>query len=281
MITPLADVPNLADVAAHYDDLDDLYLSVWGSNVHHGYWLTGKETSEEAVINLTHLVAQRASIRPGDRVCDLGCGYGATALTLNRDYGAVVTGLTIAPKQYQQAKRAAAKSMNVNFLLCDALQNDLAAAGFDAVIAVESSEHIADKQKLFSEAFRLLRPGGRLVVAAWLTREQPHGWECKYLLEPICAEGRLPSMASAMEYQTMLEYAGFRELEFTELTHRVQKTWSICAARFIKRLVSDRALRRRLLDPEFTNRVFAKTVFRIWLAYQTGAMRYGVFSAFK
>lgn len=281
MIIPRSAIADVASVAEHYDDLDDLYRDIWGSNLHHGYWITGKESAEEAVINLTHLVAQRASIRPGDRVCDLGCGYGATALTLNRDYGAVVTGLTIAPRQFQQAISAAAGNIDVNFLLCDALQNDLAAAAFDAVIAVESSEHFIDKPKLFREASRLLRPGGRLVVVAWLTRERPHGWECKYLLEPICAEGRLPGIASATEYQTMLKHAGFREVDFNELTHRVKKTWSICAARFIKRFASDRALRRRLLDPEFTNRVFAMTVFRIWLAYQTEAMRYGVFSAFK
>jgi tocopherol O-methyltransferase len=134
---------------------------------------------------------------------------------------------------------------------------------------------------MFSEAHRILRTGGRSVVAAWLTRERPNPWESKYLLEPICAEGRLPSMASAAEYRTMLEHAGFRDLEFFDLTQSVKKTWSVCALRIVKRFVADRPFRRRLLDRQFTNRVFAKTVFRIWLAYQTGAMRYGVFSALK
>ena len=54
-----------------------------------------------------------------------------------------------------------------------------------------------DKLAFFTEVNRLLRPGGRFVVAAWLSREQPALWESKYLLEPICVEGRLPSMASA------------------------------------------------------------------------------------
>ena len=281
MIVPRSAIADVAAVAAHYDDLDDLYRSVWGSNVHHGYWITGKESAEEAVINLTRLVAQRASIRQGDRVCDIGCGYGAAALALHRDYGAVVTGITISTKQYQQATAAAAKNSSVNFLLCDALQNGLASAAFDAVIAIESSEHISDKAKLFSEARRLLRSGGRWVVAAWLTRERPGPWESENLLEPICAEGRLPSMASVAEYRTLLDDAGFRDLKFFDLTRNVKKTWSVCARRIATRFVTDPPFRRRLLDPQFTNRVFAKTVFRIWLAYQTGALRYGVFSALK
>jgi len=119
------------------------------------------------------------------------------------------------------------------------------------------------------------------MVAAWFTRGRPAPRESKYLLEPICAEGRLPSMASAAEYRTMLEDAGFRDLKFLDLPHNVKKTWTICALRLIKRFLVDPALRRRLLDPHFTNRVFAKTVFRIQLAYETGTMRYGVFAALR
>ncbi len=281
MIIPRVAIADASAVAAHYDDLDDLYRQVWGSNLHHGYWATGRETTEEAVTNLTHLVARAASLRPSDRVCDIGCGYGAMALTLAREYGAVVTGITISTKQFQQAIAASRGTQNVHFLLGDALQNGLSSASFDVVITVESSEHFAHKAKLFGETHRLLRPGGRLVVAAWLTRARPHHWESSHLLEPICHEGRLPSLASADEYRRLLADAGFRNLTFVDLTRFVKKTWSVCALRFIQRLVGDSGLRRRMLDPSFTNRVFAKTLYRIALAYQIGAMRYGLFTALK
>jgi tocopherol O-methyltransferase len=281
MIAPTTTIPSLANIAAHYDDLDDLYRSLWGTSIHHGYWITGKETVEQAVLNLTRLVAEQARIRAGDRVCDIGCGYGTTALTLNREYGAAVTGITISAKQYAYARSVAEGNPAVNFLSGDALQNTLPSETFEAVIAVESAEHIRAKPKLFSEARRLLRPGGRLVMAAWLSRERPALWERKYLLEPICAEGRLPSLVSASEYREMAEDAGFRELTFLHLSRNVKKTWSICALRLITRFFTDSTLRRRMLDPHFTNRVFAKTVFRIRLAYETGAMRYGVFAALK
>ncbi len=70
MIVPRAEIADIAAVAAHYDDLDDLYRSLWGTSLHHGYWLTGKESPDEAVANLTRLVARASRAearRPGVR----------------------------------------------------------------------------------------------------------------------------------------------------------------------------------------------------------------------
>jgi tocopherol O-methyltransferase len=233
------------------------------------------------VLNLTHLVAERAGIGSNTRVCDIGCGYGATALIFARDYGANVTGITISQRQFEIARWLAKDTANARFMLGDALENGLQAASFDSVIAIESSEHMPDKRKFFSEALRLLRPGGRVAIAAWLTREFPGAAATKLLLEPICVEGRLPSLASPTEYKEMLYEAGFREIEYLDLTARVQKTWSVCVGRFIRNSITDSSFRHRWRDPKLTNRIFAKTIFRIWLAYKIGSMRYGIFSAIK
>ena len=279
MIYPRANGADGATVAAHYDELDRFYREVWGTHLHHGYWQNGDESTEEAILNLSRLVATLAQITTGSRVCDFGCGYGATARFFAQEYGAKVTGMTISRRQHEVAQNTAGD--NVNFLLGDGLVNHLPACSFDALVAIESSEHIADKPAFFQEAHRLLRPGGRLVVAAWLAREQAKGFEARFLLEPICEEGRLPSMATPSEYLAMLKAAGFREAEFADLSRNVRKTWSVCTYRLIKTIGSNAELRRALLRRNRGNRVFAKTVFRIWLAYRTGSMRYGVFSATK
>ena len=72
MITPHEAIADVATVAAHYDDLDLFYRTIWGTHVHHGYWKTGKENRQEAVLNLTRLVAKQAGVQAGDRVCDYG-----------------------------------------------------------------------------------------------------------------------------------------------------------------------------------------------------------------
>jgi tocopherol O-methyltransferase len=279
VIIPHADVADAAAVAAHYDELDDLYRSFWGTDLHHGYWITGKESTEQAAANLSRLVAEQAEIKPGDRVCDLGCGYGAAAILWQRDFGAVVTGITISEKQFFWGKSAVAGNPHIRLIFGDALRSGLSSQSFDVVTAIESSEHIRDKTSFFAEAHRLLRPGGRCVVAAWLTRHCPSPWESKYLLGPICREGRLAGMASAAEYVRMLENAGFHDIRFSDLTAQVRKTWRVCALRVVRRFLGSSSFRRLLWSRDFTNRVFAKTVFRIWLAYRTGSMRFALFAA--
>lgn len=280
IISPVS-AADTAAVAAHYDDLDFFYRTIWGTHVHHGYWRTGKESTEQALVDLIHLIAERAGVKSEASVCDLGCGYGDSAKVFAEHYDARVVGITISGKQYEYALATSAGLAKVHFLLGDGSATGLPAESFDCVVAIESSEHMPDKPAFFTEARRLLRPGGRLAIAAWLSRERPSPYESKYLLEPICVEGRLPSLASASEYEDMLRGAGLHDVGFEELTRNVKRTWSVCALRCLTRISTHPFLRQRLFDPEFGNRIFAKTVLRIWLAYQTGSMRYGVFTARK
>ncbi len=278
MIVPRTEVDRDA-VAAHYDQLDRFYREIWGEHVHHGLWTTGQESPEEAVRALTALVADRAGIAPGNSVCDIGCGYGGTARLLARDFGATVTALSVSPVQLNHARGVDPSAENPEYVLGDWLANDLPDASFDAAIAIESSEHMADKAGFFAQARRVLKPGGRLVVCAWLATPRPRKWEVRHLLEPICREGRLPGMGSADEYLELAREAGLEPSGVEDLSQQVKKTWPLCAWRTIKGLARDRSYRRFLLSPENPDRIFALTLFRIWMAYETGSMRYGLMTA--
>ena len=83
----------LRAVASHYDALDSFYREIWGEHVHHGYWATGRESVTEAAVALVDLLAQRLRLEPGQRVCDIGCGYGATAHYLAEHHDLDVTGV--------------------------------------------------------------------------------------------------------------------------------------------------------------------------------------------
>ena len=86
-------------VRSHYDDLDWIYREIWGLHVHHGLWQTGKESPEAAVETLVERVVADLDVRPGQRICDIGCGYGASANYLAERHGMEVTGLTISSVQ--------------------------------------------------------------------------------------------------------------------------------------------------------------------------------------
>jgi hypothetical protein len=136
------------------------------------------------------------------------------------------------------------------------------------VYAIESSEHMEDKQRFFDEAYRTLRPGGRLGVYAWLACEHPHPWEVRYLLEPICREGRLPSMGARASTGRWLLTAGFDIDEVEDLSRQVRRTWSICVYRVAVKLLTQSRYRRYINDKNASNRVFALSLIRLLLAYQ-------------
>ena len=268
-------------VAAHYDELDPFYRAIWGTHLHHGYWRNGRESADEAVLELSRLVAARAKVTSDSRVCDFGCGYGETARFLVDTYHASVTGITVSRRQHDYAVSQLNGRVELQFILSDGIPASLPAQNFDALIAIESTEHIRDKASLFRQAHRVLRSGGRLTVAAWLACDRPRAWEKTFLLQPICAEGRLPSLASAAEYLSIIEAAGFRDAESVDLTTHVAKTWSICGYRLIRSFCVDADFRRAIFQLDRAHSAFALTVFRIWLAYRTGSMRYGLFAALK
>lgn len=262
-------------VATHYDELDLAYRRIWGEHVHHGYWRTGHESAAEAADALVEIVGARLALEPGQNLCDIGCGYGATAAWIAARHDVSITGLTLSAAQ----ERIAGARPSPRFICIrrDWLHNDLADASFDRAYAIESSEHMVDKARFFHEAARVLRPGGRLVVCAWLEGEGARPWEIDHLLEPICREGRLPSMGSRADYEALAAGAGFALHDYEDASRRVRRTWMICLRRLARGLLNDPALRRLAFSRATTNRSFMLSLPRLIVALRTGAMRYGIF----
>lgn len=286
MITPKALLPPTAvahQVARHYDDLDPFYRALWGEHLHHGLWRTGDETPAEATAQLVTAVADRAQLPPRPTVCDVGCGYGGTARLLAERYHAQVIGLTLSPMQahFAQTQPVVPGAPVPAYLLADWLDNPFPAQQFDAVIAIESTEHMADKLGCFAHAYRVLRPDGRLVVCAWLARAGATPVEARFLLEPICREGRLAGLGTAQEYAALMAEAGLRVEQVEDVSAQVRRTWSVALRRLAAALATDAHTRHYLLDARRRERIFAWTIVRLWLAYHTGALRYGIFTAVR
>lgn len=189
------------DVGRHYDELDPFYRRYWGLDLHHGYWRTGRESAAAAVRALADEVIKGALVGPHKRVCDVGCGYGGTSRRLVEEFRANVVAYTVSKAQWQIAVERQGGASNPRYVLGDFCDNDLPDTSVDAVIAIESTEHFCNRGRLFGEAMRILRPGGRLAVATWLDSETPKYWERRWLLNSIAREGRMPRLETEQSFR--------------------------------------------------------------------------------
>ncbi|MFO8098345.1 MAG: methyltransferase domain-containing protein [Salinibacter sp.] len=263
--------------ANHYDQLDSFYRHLWGEHVHHGLWDDPSWSPERAVRHLVHAVARDACIQAGDQVVDIGCGYGAPARLWANAYGARVTGFTVSEAQFAYARRwgKEGRGPTPEIRLQDIRDNTLPDASADAVVAVESLTHVDPPAWVLSEAARLLRPGGRLVACVWMAPPRASAWERRHLLQPIVAEGRLTGLPAASDLHNWAGTAGLKVEGLDDRTPHVRRTWNVVLRRLARALLTDAAMRRVLLDPAESERVFARTVLRIWIAQHLGVLRYG------
>jgi arsenite methyltransferase len=108
-------------------------------------------------------------LAPGERVLDLGCGAGTDSLVAAQMVGpnGSVTGIDMTPEMLAKARASAAElgAENVEFMEAEAERLPFADASFDVVISNGVIDLIPDKDAVFSELFRVLRPGGRIQVA--------------------------------------------------------------------------------------------------------------------
>jgi tocopherol O-methyltransferase len=185
-----------------------------GEHIHHGYWATdeskAKDSKEVAQISLIRLLLNISGVAEGSRVLDVGCGIGGTSRYLASQLGCSVTGITISGKQVEIATRltkAEAKKESgseiaedadgfvklgkgkVKFIELDAekMGNLFAgpAGGFDVVWISEALSHFPNKALFFQNAHKVLKEGGKLVLADWFKAEELGQKEFDSDIKPI------------------------------------------------------------------------------------------------
>jgi cyclopropane-fatty-acyl-phospholipid synthase len=190
------------NVAHHYDLIGRLYSLFLDSDRQYScaYFPRGDETLEEAqAAKKRHIAAKLCLDRPGLRVLDIGSGWGGMALTLARDYGAHVTGVTLSQEQLTESRaRAAAEGLQdrVKFELLDYRQVN---ETFDRIVSVGMLEHvgISHYREYFDMVARCLDPNGVALIHA-IGRSDGPGGTNRWLQKYIFPGGYSPALSEAL-----------------------------------------------------------------------------------
>ena len=260
-----------AAIREHYDSLAFIYRTFWGDHIHHGLFAEGVDTVEEAQLRMLDRCFALVNAGSATSALDVGCGHGGTAVRLARVFGCEVLGITISSKQAHIARESAYKAhveKLTNFVVDDAEMFPFAAAEFDLVWAMESTEHFSDKAAFINRAASALKPGGRFLIAAW-TGSMQHARVREVAQAFLC-----PELWTAEQYRHAIVAAGLSVRACEDLTRYVTRTWEICRQR-----VHAAGVALKLLPKSV--REFVGGIDVILDAYLSGSLTYTVLVATK
>jgi tocopherol O-methyltransferase len=219
----------IADVQEYYNQTWLDYRVFWmnpdNRAIHFGYWDDQTRNHADSLINMNRQMARRLDLRAGQRILDAGCGVGGSAMWLAQACELEVIGINIVPGHVERANRYSRErglDNRIRFEQQDFHHTTFADASFDVVWAQESVVHSADKGAFLAEAFRLLKPGGKLVMLEYFRSGRPYKEPDEKLLESWVTGWAMPDLCTGDEYRHWAKVRGFEDIRLDDIEDRVR-----------------------------------------------------------
>ena len=206
----------------HYYDLaTDFYQWGWGDSFHFARRYRG-EGFRASIKRHQHHLADRVGIHPGMRVLDVGCGVGGPMRSIARHTGATIVGINNNAYQIRKGETLNARaglSHRCNFVKGDFMDIPCASETFDAMYSIEATCHAPEREGLFAELYRVLKPGAVFGSYEWcLTRRHDLGNREHQRIKKGIEEGNgLPDLVTIESAHRAAEAAGFETVDVRDL----------------------------------------------------------------
>jgi len=205
-------------VNKYYDLATDFYEFGWGHSFH--FAPRHKWESLDSSIERHELwLANRLGLAQGHKVIDIGCGVGGPLRNIATFSGATIVGLNNNDYQISRARRIAQQSAiedQASFLKGDFMKIPIPDATFDAAYAIEATCHAPDRVGVYSEIFRVMKPGGRFATYEWAMTDvyDPQDPNHVALKKGIERGNGLPDLEPIALVVAAMKEAGFEVIEY-------------------------------------------------------------------
>lgn len=200
-----------------------------------GYWRNA-QNYDQACRDLALLLAQKADLQADQNVLDVGCGFGEQdQLWMQAFAPRSITAINITPGQIEIAKQNN-RFENIQYQVASATDLPFEPTQFDTILALESAFHFDRREDFFKQAWKVLKPGGKLVLADVYPYQNAKGWLNWLKIWWISGLWQVPlsNHYDLSVCQSKLKAIGFEAIEIEDISEDVWIPFKQYAAQRVK-----------------------------------------------